>query len=317
MIPMVIDTDTASDDAVALVLALTDPRVDVRAITVVAGNVPMEMGVQNALYTVQLCGADVPVHVGADRPLVREHVFAHEVHGQDGMGDVGLALTGREPAEGHGVDVLIEMARQHPGELTLVTLGPLTNLALALRKAPDIAGLYKRVVMMIGAADGLGNVTPAAEFNAYVDPEAADIVFRSGMPLEMVGWDASRQDAVLSSADSDALAARGPLGEFAMVIQRQLWEFCREVTNVDGIDMPDPVTMAVAIEPGVATEAADRYVVVETRGQHTSGATVVDHLGVTGNEPNVRVVTHADRDRFLAMLHEACGQAAAVVGGAR
>ena len=174
MIPMIIDTDTASDDAVALVVALTDPRVEVLAITVVSGNVPMVMGVQNALYTVQLCGADVPVHVGADRPLVREHVFAHDVHGQDGMGDIGLPLTGREPAAGHGVDVLIDLARQPPGELTLVTLGPLTNLALALRKAPDIAGLYKRVVMMIGAADGLGNVTPAAEFNVHVDPEAAD-----------------------------------------------------------------------------------------------------------------------------------------------
>lgn len=311
MIPMVIDTDTASDDAVALVLALTDPRVDVRAITVVSGNVPLDMGVQNALYTVELCGADVPVHAGADRPLKREHVFAHEVHGRDGMGDTGLDLTGREPAPEHGVDVLIEQARRHPGELTLVTLGPLTNLALALRKAPDIAGLYKRVVMMIGAADGLGNVTPAAEFNVFVDPDAADVVFRSGMPLEMVGWDVSRKDAVLTQADSDAIAAQGPIGEFAMGIQRQLWEFCREVTQVDGIDMPDPITMAVAIEPEIALEAADRYVVVETRGDHTTGATLVDHLGVTGQAPNCRVVTHADRDRFLAMLRRACAAPAA------
>lgn len=307
MIPMVIDTDTASDDAVALVLALTDPRVDVRAVTVVSGNVPMEMGVQNALYTVELCGSDVPVHAGADRPLVRDHVFAHEVHGGDGMGDSGLDLQGRTAAEGHGVDVLIDLARRHPGELTLVTLGPLTNLALALRKAPDIAGLYKKVVMMIGAADGLGNVTPAAEFNVHVDPEAADIVFRSGMPLVMVGWDVSRKDATLTRADSDALTARGPLGEFAMTIQRQLWEFCREVTKVDGIDMPDPITMAVAIEPEIAIEGYDRYVVVETKGRHTAGLTLVDHLGVTGKEPNVHVVLHADRDRFLEMLHSACG----------
>ena len=306
MIPMVIDTDTASDDAVALVLALTDPRVDVRAITVVSGNVPLDMGVQNALYTVELCGADVPVHAGADRPLKREHVFAHDVHGGDGMGDTGLDLTGRVPAPEHAVDVLIEQARRHPGELTLVTLGPLTNLALALRKAPDIAGLYKRVVMMIGAADGLGNVTPAAEFNVYVDPDAADVVFRSGMPLEMVGWDVSRKDAVLTQDDSDTITAQGPLGEFAMSIQRQLWEFCREVTLVDGIDMPDPVTMAVAIEPEIAIEAADRYVVVETRGEHTTGATLVDHLGVTGREPNCRVVTRADRDRFVEMVVRAC-----------
>lgn len=313
MIPMVIDTDTGSDDAVALVLALADPRVDVRAITVVSGNVPMEMGLQNALYTVELCGADVPVHAGADRPLTRDAVFAHNVHGDDGMGDIGLPLTGREPAPGHAIDVLIEQARAHPGELTLVTLGPLTNLALALRKAPDIAGLYKRVVMMIGAADGQGNVTPAAEFNVYVDPEAADVVFRSGMPLEMVGWDVSRKDAVLTRDDAEVIAGQGPLGEYTMDIQRQLWEFTTHVTKVDGIDMPDPVTMAVAIEPEIALEAADRYVVVETRGEHTSGATLVDHLEVTGKAPNCRVVTRADRDRFVAMLTEAAGRPAARV----
>ena len=309
MTPMVIDTDTASDDAIALVLALTDKDVDVRAITVVSGNVPLEMGVQNALYTTELCGVEVPVYAGADRPLVRDHVFAHDVHGEDGMGDVGLDLKGRTPADGHGVDVIIDMARRYPGELTLVTLGPLTNLALALRKAPDIAGLYKRVVMMIGAADGLGNVTPAAEFNVHVDPEAADIVFRSGMPLEMVGWDVSRRDAVLTEADSAELTAKGPLGEFAMAIQRQLWVFCKEVSKVDGIDMPDPVTMAWALNPKVGVDIVDRYVAVETRGEHTSGATLVDHLGVTGNPPNVRIVLRADRGVFLEMLHHACGEA--------
>lgn len=306
MIPMVIDTDTASDDALALILALTNERVDVRAITVVSGNVPLEMGVQNALYTTELCGSHAPVYAGAGRPLLRDHVFAHDVHGADGMGDIGLKLGGREAADGHGVDVLIDLARKHPGELTLVTMGPLTNLALALRKAPDIATLYKRVVMMIGAADGLGNVTPAAEFNVHVDPEAADIVFRSGMPLEMVGWDVSRRDAVLSRADSEALSAQGPLGEFAMSIQRQLWVFCQEISQDEGIDMPDPLAMAIAIDPDVAVEVSDRFVVVETRGTHTSGATLVDHLSVTGNDPNTCVVVRADHARFMAMLHEAC-----------
>lgn len=225
------------------------------------------------------------------------------------MGDIGLPLTGREAAPGHAIDVLIDQARTSPGELTLVTLGPLTNLALALRKAPDIAGLYKRVVMMIGAADGQGNVTPAAEFNVYVDPEAADIVFRSGMPLEMVGWDVSRKDAVLTRSDSEVIARQGPLGEYTMDIQRQLWEFTTHVTKVNGIDMPDPVTMAVAIEPEIALEAADRYVAVETRGEHTTGATLVDHLGVTGKAHQLpsgdpcrpRLVRgHADRGCWTA-----------------
>lgn len=309
MTRMVIDTDTGSDDAVALVLALTNPDVEVEAITVVSGNVPLETGVQNALYTVEVCGKDVPVYAGADRPLLREAVFAQNVHGEDGMGDIGLDLMGRKATAGHGVDVLIECARKHPGELTLVTLGPLTNLALALRKAPEIAGLYRRVVMMIGAADGLGNVTPAAEFNVYVDPEAADIVFQSGMPLEMVGWDVSRKDAVLSRSDAEELSSRGPVGEFAMAIQRKLWDFCRDITKLEGIDMPDPITMAVAIDPAVAQEAVDRYVAVETKGEHTFGCTLVDHLGVTGKDPNTRVVVTADRERFREMLRVACAAA--------
>jgi len=303
---LLIDTDTASDDAVALVMAWQDERVEVLAVTVVSGNVPVEMGVQNALYTRELCGASTPVHAGADRPLVREHVFAHDVHGRDGMGDVGLPLTGRIADPGHAVDVLIDLARRYPGEITLVTLGPLTNLALALRKAPDLAHLFRRVVMMAGTGDGTGNVTPTAEFNIYVDPEAADIVFSSGMPLEMVGWDASRQDATLSAEAAANLAEVGPLGRFCIDIQRQLFEFCRTVTQIDGVDLPDPLTLAVAIDPQVATRVVHRSVVVETSGAHTAGMTVVDHLGVTGAEPNVQVVLRADRERFMTMLTRAC-----------
>jgi purine nucleosidase len=305
---MIIDTDTGSDDAVALVLALMDDDVEVLAITVVSGNVPMEMGVQNAIYTRDLCGSNAPVYVGADRPLVREHVFAHDVHGADGMGDIGLPLTGGVPTPGHAVDVIVELARRHPGEITLVTLGPLTNIALALRRAPDIAGLFDRVVMMAGTGDGTGNVTPAAEFNVYVDPEAADIVFRSGMPLEMVGWDVSRNDATLTPADTAHLASLGPRGEFCAAIQRQLIEFCRSVTQLDGFDLPDPVTVAVAIDPAVATRVVHRPVAVETTGTQTAGMTVVDHLGVTGRPANVHVVLAADRDRFLSMLHRACSR---------
>src|SRR5690625_5402112 len=174
---MIIDTDTASDDAVALVLALRDPRVEVLGITVVVGNVEVDKGVQNALYTAERCGVSVPVYRGADRPLMHEFEVAYNVHGQDGMGDVGLRLSGRDPKAMHGVDAIIELARAHAGEVTLVTLGPLTNLALALRKAPEIADMFEKVVVMGGTGDHLGNATPATEFNIWVDPEAAAIVF--------------------------------------------------------------------------------------------------------------------------------------------
>jgi purine nucleosidase len=310
---LLIDTDTASDDAVALVLALTDPRVDVLAITVVAGNVTLHQGVDNAVYTRGLCGATVPVYAGADRPLERELVTAQNVHGADGMGDIGLPLAGGQAEPDDAVDVIVELAHRHAGELTLVALGPLTNLALALRRDPAIATLFDRVVIMGGTADHSGNITPAAEFNVYVDPEAADVVFRSGMPIEMVGWDVSRTDAALSRADVEALASSGPLGEFCAGIQRQLLEFCREVTKIDGIDLPDPVTMAIAIDPSIATEVVHVHVAVETTGELTRGMTVVDQLGLLGQEPNTRVVLRADRDRFLAMLHEAGRRPAATV----
>jgi purine nucleosidase len=302
----VIDTDTASDDAVALVLALTEASITVEAITVVAGNVPLERGVQNALYTRELCGSKAPVYAGAGEPVHDQGpVTAENVHGQDGMGDIGLPLGGREPDEGDAVDVLVELAHRYPDELTLVTLGPLTNVALALRKDPSIARLYERVVVMGGTGDHSGNMTPAAEFNIYVDPEAAAEVFASGMPVEMVGWDVSRDHAVLTPAEMDAVRATGTLGAFCMDIQAQLLRFCREVTRIPGIDLPDPVTVAYAIDPTIATRTRRAFVAVETTGTHTRGMTVVDALGLTGNDPNTVVVDAADHDRFVAMLHAA------------
>jgi purine nucleosidase len=246
------------------------------------------------------------VYVGAGLPVHGRELFtAENVHGEDGMGDIGLPLTGRSPDEGDAVDVLVELAHRHPGELTLVTLGPLTNVALALRKDPSIAQLYERVVVMGGTGDHSGNITPAAEFNIYVDPEAAAEVFAAGMALEMVGWDVSRDHAVLDPADMDAVRATGRLGAFCMDIQTQLLQFCRDVTNIDGIDLPDPVTVAYAIDPSIATRTRRAFVTVETEGTHTRGMTVVDALGLTGKEPNTLVVDAADHERFVAMLHAA------------
>lgn len=304
---MIIDTDTASDDAVALVLALRDPRVEVLGITVVVGNVEVDKGVQNALYTAEMCGVEVPVYRGADRPLIHDFEVAYNVHGKDGMGDIGLPLTGRAPEEMHGVDAIIAMAHAHPGEAILVTLGPLTNLALALRKDPAIATLFKKVVVMGGTGDHLGNATPATEFNIWVDPEAAAIVFAAGLPLTMVGWDVSRKYATFFEDDVAALSAVSPLGKYCMDIQRQLTVFCEEVTKLESVfDQPDPITMAIAIEPDIATEVVHRHVAVETTGELTMGMTVVDHLGATGKKPNTYVVLEANRDRFHELLREAC-----------
>ena len=168
-----IDTDTASDDAVALVLALQHPGVQIEAITVVAGNVPVDQGVQNALYTVELCGQSVPVYRGLPGPLTRPLETAQSVHGEDGMGDIGLLLGGRAPAAAHAVQVLIDTIHQFAGDITLVTLGPLTNIAVALRQDPSIAQALSGCIIMGGTGRGHGNVTPVAEYNFWADPEAA------------------------------------------------------------------------------------------------------------------------------------------------
>lgn len=302
--PFLIDTDTASDDAVALLMALRHPDVTVEAITVVAGNVPVDRAVQNALYTRELAGSDVPVYAGAALPRSGPQQLGHHVHGADGMGDVGLELQGREPAAGEAAEVLIEAIRSRPGELTLVTLGPLTNVARAFELAPDIAAKLHALVLMGGTSDAVGNVSPVAEFNIWADVESAALVFSSGAPITMVGWDISRKYAVFAPDDAAALRALGPLGAFSVDIQRTLVEFALQHTRLAGFDLPDPIAMAVALDPGVATDVRRVNVSVERRGELTRGQTVVDHDSRFA-DANADVVFAASRERFLALLHDA------------
>jgi purine nucleosidase len=300
-----IDTDTASDDAVALVMALNRPDVSVEAITVVAGNVPLECGVQNALYTVERCGGSVPVYAGLDKPMLRPLQTAQFCHGQDGLGDIGLPLTGRAPAEGHAVDVLLDTVRQFSGEVTLVTLGPLTNVAAAVLRDPSVVSKVGRCVVMGGIGLGYGNIIPAAEYNIWVDPDAAKIVFESGLPIEMVGWDVSHKHAIFTAGQADELRGVSDLAAFCVDIQRALRQFGIEYLKQDGFDLPDPIAMAVALEPDVATLVKRLRVDIETKSELTRGATVVDHLRVTGSEPNADVVLEASRERFLEILYAA------------
>ncbi len=301
---LLVDTDTAADDPVALVMALRHPGVRVEAITVVAGNVPVDHGVQNALYTLELLGEHVPVLRGAEAPLLAPLKTSQFIHGEDGMGDRGLPLHGREPHPGHAVDALLEVADRYPGEVELVTLGPLTNVAMALHRDPSFAGKVKGCVMMSGASNHLGNITPVAEFNVWVDPEAAKVVFSSGMPLKMVGLDISRKYAVFTPEESAELRAVGtPLAEFCVDIQRVVhdeWD--------GGFELADPIAMAVALDPPVATRVERRFVAVETGGEWCRGQTVVvrQELTIVGEyEPNVEVVEETSRGRFLELLYKA------------
>ena len=286
-----IDTDAGSDDAVAILMALRHPAVDVRAITVVAGNVPLEQGVQNSLYFAELCGADVPVHPGADRPLLRQYVSADWFHGADGLGDWGERYKPRRSraAPAQAVDAIIETVRASPG-IVLVTLGPLTNLGLALRKAPEIAGLVSRCIVMGGAACTNGNVTPAAEYNIWCDPEAARIVFRSGLPLEMVGWEFSIGEFALSPADIEAVRGINTVyADFTIDCNIKGMRGYEIQTGEIGISLPDGVAMAVAIDPSICTAKSHHYVDVECDSELTRGMTVVDKLNLSEDARNAEV----------------------------
>jgi purine nucleosidase len=283
---VLIDSDGGSDDVVALIMALRAADVQVAAITVVAGNVPVEQATRNILYTVELCEADVPVCVGARKPLLRELVTARWFHGKDGLGDHGYAPRSQLTDSRSAVDAIIESVVRNPG-IEIVTLGPLTNLALAVTREPKIIGGIGRCVVMGGAPCCEGNVTPAAEFNIWVDPEAAKMVFRAGLPLEMVGWHLCRGAAALDEEDIAGVLALGtPLAEFAIHCNSVAAEAYRSQTGEKGMSLPDPVAMSIALQPELCTASSMHYVDVETTSDLTRGMTVVDRLGVGEDERN-------------------------------
>lgn len=277
---LLIDTDTASDDAVALIMALHSPDVEVLGITIVAGNVPLEQATSNALYTTELCGSEVPVFRGAAKPLLRKLQIADWFHGRDGLGDHGYKPLRRKSETEHGVNAMLRIIRSNP-RIEIITLGPLTNLALALTHEPALIENVTRCVVMGGAPCCEGNVTPAAEFNIWVDPEAAQIVFRSGLPVEMVGWQLSRGEAVVNKDNIQVIAQLDtPFSEFAIRCNSCAVEAFFEQTGENGICLPDPVAMSILLDPGVCRSWSDHYVEIETRSELTRGMTVVDRLNV-------------------------------------
>jgi purine nucleosidase len=281
-----IDTDTASDDAVALIMALRAPDVHVAAITTVAGNVGVEQATRNALYTAEICGSDTPVYAGAAKPLLRAHADATLFHGRDGLGGHDYPPPQRASEKIHAVDAIIQIIEANPG-LVLVTLGPLTNVALALARKPQIAAQVSRCIVMGGAPCCVGNVTPAAEYNIWVDPEAARMVLYGGLPVELVGWQLARGDAALNAAEIEfALNLNTACARFAVECNSQVRAAYLQQTGEDGFELPDPVAMAIAIHPELRTEASHHYVDVETHSELTRGMTVVDRLNAASNYRN-------------------------------
>jgi purine nucleosidase len=284
-----IDTDAGSDDAVAIIMALRTPDIRVAAITVVAGNIPLPQATSNVLYTAELCGSDVPIYAGASQPLKRPLCCADWFHGEDGLGDHGFAPKIRKAESQHAVAAMIETIRANAG-LTIVTLGPLTNVALALQRDPKLAESVGRCVIMGGNPCCEGNITPAAEFNIYVDPEAARIVFHSGMPIEMVGWHLCRGSAALNQKEIDfLLASKKPLAEFAVVSNSIAAESYHTQTHEYGICLPDPTAMGIAIDPKLCTYGTEHYIEIETTSELTRGLTLVDKLNVSDDCRNIGI----------------------------
>ena len=309
-IPIIVDTDPGQDDAVALLAALASPEdLKVLAITAVAGNVPLDLTVANSLAIVELAGReDVPVHAGAIRPMVNTLVTAEYVHGPTGLDGADLPPSSLEPADGHAVDRIVEILMSRDDEeVTLCTLGPLTNVALALVREPRIVPKVGKLVMMGGGFFEGGNTTPTAEFNVYVDPHAAHVVFTSGIPIVMMPLDVTHKALVtperlqrfveLGSAAGTAVAG--------MLDFYDRWDM--EKYGLPGGPLHDPTVIAYLLEPGIFS-GKNVHVHVETAPGATQGMTVIDWWQVTDNEPNALVMREIDSDRFFELLVERIGR---------
>ena len=304
--PIIIDCDPGQDDALALAVALASPdELAVLGVTAVAGNVPLALTQRNARLIVELCGrGDVPVYAGSSRPLVRELVTAENVHGRSGLDGIDI----REPAlplqSRNAVEFIVDslLAADEEG-ITLVPTGPLTNIALALIRAPEIVPKIREIVLMGGAWREGGNVTPSAEFNIYVDPHAADVVLRCGRPIVVMSLDVTHQ--VLSTrARVERIAAIGTPVAAAMARLIHFFErFDEAKYGSDGAPLHDPCTVAYLLRPDLFALKAV-HVAVETAGQLTTGATVVDFWGVTGRPANVQWAHAVDADGFYDLLVE-------------
>ncbi|MFD2738764.1 nucleoside hydrolase [Sulfitobacter aestuarii] len=303
---IIIDTDPGQDDAVAILLALASPEdMDVLGITCVAGNVPLDLTSKNARIVCELAGRpDIRVFAGCDRPLKRDLVTAEHVHGKTGLDGPDLPDPTMPLAEGHAVDFIIEQLREHaPGTITLCPLGPLTNIATALQKAPEIADRIAEIVLMGGGYFEGGNITPTAEFNIYVDPEAADIVFKSGAPIVVMPLDVTHQ-ALVTKARNDAFRALGSRVGIAVAEMTDFFErFDKEKYGSDGAPLHDPCVTAYLVRPELF-EGRHINVEIETSSELTLGMTVADWWRVTERAPNATFMGKLDADGFFGLLTE-------------
>ena len=300
MTDIILDCDPGHDDAIALLLALASPELELLGVTTVSGNQTVEKTTANAIRVLDVLGRDdVPVAAGAPRPLVRERWVAAYVHGETGLDGARLPPPAREPEAGHAIDWIAGTLAAAAAPVTLVPTGPLTNIALLLARYPELEPRIERVVLM-GGAIGAGNVTPAAEFNIWADPEAAQRVFSSGLDVTMVGLDVTHR-ALMTQAHADALAAAGAPGRLVADLYGFYAQFHERQYGWDGVPVHDAVAVAHVID-GAILETRSCGVVVDTGPELSRGRTYVDLWGRAGWAANCNVATDVDATRFLELL---------------
>ncbi len=296
----IIDTDGGSDDAMAIAMGLRDERHEILMFVSVAGNVRVHQAARNTLAAIEVAGTYAPpVYVGASQPLLREFKGAADTHGEDGLGDVGFVPSRLHIAKGNGILKMLEALAMNPGgTLEILCLGPLTNIALAIRTAPDLMRKVKRLFIMGTAGLGTGNVTPVAEFNIWQDPEAAKIVFEFGLPLFVVGWDACLEDAMLNSLDLRRLREAGSIGRFCVDSNKTLIDLNAQRFGEPTLDMADPAALAAAFEPDCIEDADPYYCEIDATPGPSYGGCLVDFYHFSGKEPNAILCSRLKARRF-------------------
>jgi purine nucleosidase len=306
MIRLVIDTDPGVDDAHAIMLAAAHPEVRIEALTTVAGNVNLERTTDNACKILDLLGLETPVYRGSPRPLVFPTSHASYFHGEDGLGDSGYPASPRRVEAEHAALALIRLAAESPGELTLAAIGPLTNLALALRLDPDLPGRYRQLMVMGGAVRAMGNTqNHSAEFNFYTDPEAAHIVLDGWPGVQLLPWETAVEHTVPQEQVEALMAIDSPRAEFFRRITAKILQFTERRLGAPQLFAPDGLAIAAAIEPGFVLHREERHVRVELAGAITRGQSTVDWYGQSLQTANVSLILDVDQARFLEVLQTA------------
>lgn len=299
---IVIDTDAGVDDAQAILLAFGHASTQIKAFTTVNGNVSVDKTTANVLKVLDLVGADVPVYAGCSHPLIQESQHAIYVHGKDGLGDCGIPISKRNAEQKHAVQALIDLANQNPGELDLIAIGPLTNLAVALMLDPKLPEKFASLTIMGGAVHGKGNTNITAEFNIYCDPEAAHIVFSNWPKIKVLSWETTMTHVFDKETLEGFFAIDSPKARFFRDTNQIILKFVAKMLHQDILFAPDGLAVAAAIQPDIITAKESHFLSVELQGKYTRGQTSVDWMDMSGKPANAEIILGIDQMRFNKMM---------------